>query len=90
MTEHDERYELARQRVQRIRGFYVHLAVYCIVNAGLLAINLLTPGPLWFFWPLVGWGIGLSAHGLAVAGFGFLGPEWEQRKIREYLDRHKP
>ena len=31
----------------------------------LIAVNLLTtPDRLWFYWPLLGWGIGILAHGL--------------------------
>lgn len=56
------RYERARKRVREIRGFYSHLAIYLIVNAGLLAINLLTsPFSLWFYWPMLGWGLGVAA-----------------------------
>jgi hypothetical protein len=45
-------------------GFYWHLAVFTLVNAGLAAINLNTsPEYLWFAWPLAGWGIGLGLHG---------------------------
>jgi hypothetical protein len=58
-------------------------------NAGLGAINLLTsPERIWFGFPMLGWGIGLLAHGLSVFAFrGWFGPQWEERKIREYLDR---
>jgi len=36
----------------------------------------------------LGWGIGLAAHGLSgFVGRGLLGADWEERKIREYLDR---
>jgi hypothetical protein len=39
-------------------------------------------------WGTLGWGIGLLAHGVSVFAFdGWLGSEWEERKIREYLDR---
>ena len=49
----------ARKRVADIKGYYVHVGVYVIVNAALLAINLLSsPDTLWFYWPLLGWGIG--------------------------------
>jgi len=35
-----------------------------------------------------GLGIGLAAHGLSgFVGRGLLGADWEERKIREYLDR---
>ena len=47
-------------------GFKIHFAAYALVNLLLLAINLLTtPNHLWFYWPLVGWGIGIVAHGAA-------------------------
>lgn len=42
----------------------IHLAAYALVNAGLVAINLMTtPDRLWFYWPLAGWGVGVLAHG---------------------------
>ncbi|HXF63945.1 MAG TPA: 2TM domain-containing protein [Caldilineaceae bacterium] len=87
----EERYERARRRVQAIKGFYIHLLVYLFVNAGLLLINLLTsPGDWWFYWPLLGWGIGLAAHALAVFGAGgWFGEEWEEREIRKLLDKEK-
>jgi uncharacterized membrane protein len=48
-------------------GFKIHFAAYVAVNLLLLVINLLTtPNELWFFWPLLGWGIGIIAHGAAV------------------------
>jgi hypothetical protein len=63
--------------------------VYVLVNLLLVGINLLTPGRLWFYWPLLGWGIGLLAHFVAVKGGGILGPEWEERKIRALLDKQR-
>jgi tellurite resistance protein TehA-like permease len=51
-------------------GFYIHLVVYALVNAGLIAINLSTSTEhLWFKWPLLGWGIGVFFHALAVFVF---------------------
>jgi hypothetical protein len=44
-----ERYRRAAQRVAQLRGFYIHAAIFVLVNLLLLAINLLTtPGILWF------------------------------------------
>ena len=84
----DERYERARQRVEALRGFYVHFAIYLIVNAGLVVINLLTtPDELWFYWPLLGWGIGVAIHAFGVFAGGPFGADWEQRKIKQYMDR---
>ena len=45
-------------------GFRYLLIAYVLVNLLLIAINLYTaPHQLWFFWPLLGWGIGILAHG---------------------------
>ncbi len=84
-----ERYQRARRRVRQIKGFYVHGTMYVLVNGFLAAVNLASGrGVYWFVWPLLGWGIGLACHAVAVFGLGGLwGPEWEARKIREQLDR---
>src|SRR5436309_2502624 len=64
-----ERYLRARARVQQLRNFYVHAAVYVFVNLLLLLINLLTDASsLWFYWPLLGWGIAVAVHAFLVYG----------------------
>ena len=85
----DPRYAEARRYAHSLHGFYAHLAVFALVNAGLFALNMMSsPGRLWFGWATFGWGIGLVAHGVSVlACKGRLGADWEERKIREYLGR---
>jgi hypothetical protein len=84
-----ESYESAKKRVEELKSFYSHLFVYLAVNAGLFLLNILTsPRHLWFYWPLIGWGIGLAIHGLSVFGTQrLLGKDWEERKIREIMDK---
>ena len=88
----DDRYKAAKSRVAQLRGFYVHLTTFIVVNAFLVTLNLLTsPDSLWFYWVLLGWGIGLVAHALQVYGsFTIFGRDWEERKIKEYLTRDRP
>ena len=50
------------QRNRRKMGFYSHLWSYLIVNIALLIINNFTPGPWWFHWSVLGWGIGVAFH----------------------------
>jgi 2TM domain len=55
-----------------------------------LDVSTLTGGVWWFYWPLLGWGIGLGAHALGVFDFGWSGPwgrDWEERKTREMMDK---
>jgi hypothetical protein len=48
---------------ERVKGLWVHLAVFLIVNAGLMTLNLVrNPENLWFYWPLLGWGLGVLLH----------------------------
>jgi hypothetical protein len=45
----------------------IHVAAYLVVVATCAAVNLwLSPDNLWFVWVLLGWGIGVAAHGLAL------------------------
>jgi len=87
----DERYEKAKKRVEEIKSFYTHLFVYIVVNLGLFLLDVLTsPGKLWFYWVLIGWGIGLAIHGLNVFGTQkILGEDWEERKIKEIMGKEK-
>ena len=85
------RYEGARRRVRQTRVFYLHCAIFAAVNIVLHIINfVIAPKVYWAFWPLLGWGIGLLAHGLATYRWmPFIGKEWEERKIRELMDKDR-
>jgi len=49
-------------RQSRKFGFHWHLWSYIVTNGVLLLVNILTPGPWWFQWSVIGWGIGLAFH----------------------------
>jgi hypothetical protein len=77
----EEQREFKKERIckaalrRRKAGFQWHLWSYLVVNAALLLTNKLTPGPWWFHWSVLGWGIGLAFHFKAVyfpgrKGFG--------------------
>ena len=82
------------EHVRDIKGFYTHLVMYVIVMAILTVANLVMwPDHLWFFWPMLGWGIGVISHGVAVfelvSLFGFFGPDWERRQVAKRLNRNR-
>lgn len=71
-----------REYVEALRGFYVHLAIYLVVNLMLFLIDMVTPGGPWFYWPLFGWGIAVLINAVAVFMSGrVFGPEWMNRKV---------
>jgi hypothetical protein len=49
-----------KRRLRRKARFHRHIWSYFIVIGALLVINIMTPGPWWFQWPALGWGIGLA------------------------------
>jgi len=81
----DKAYERAKKRVREIKSFYGNLISYCIIIPFLTIINLITnPDNIWFIFPMLGWGIGLAAHGMSVFA---IGKGWEEKKIREILEK---
>lgn len=81
----EERYYQAYKRVEEIKGFYVHLAVYILCNPIVIVVNIMTsPEFLYFWFCLLGWGIAVALHGLTVFNFG---KRWQERKIKEILDK---
>jgi hypothetical protein len=87
----EERYYNAKKKVEEIKGFYGNLTSYILINLGFLIVNLITsPDHLWFFWPLIGWGVGVIIHGMKVFNYmPFIGKDWEQKKIKEFMDKEK-
>ena len=83
-----ENYNRAKKQVEKIKGFYSHLTSFVVVMSVLIFINLkYSPQYLWFFWSLLGWGIGLFFHAMKVFNFTpFLNKDWEDRKIKQYMD----
>ena len=93
----DDRYNAAYKRVKRIKGFYVHAMVYVLVNIFIVYGNYYGNSNRGYdFWSwqtfstALFWGIGLLAHGLSVFGRNlFFGQNWEERKIKELMDKEK-
>ena len=87
MNGQEIKYQKAKERVTALRGFYGHLSVYVAVNLLLFFINMVTsPESLWFFWPLMGWGIAIVLQALRVFS-GTLGSNWEEKKIAELMKK---
>lgn len=87
-------YEQAVKKVKKIKAFYSHAAVYVVINIMIVIVNIqdLKPNESYFQWQnfstAIFWGIGLLAHGLSTfAPDWVLGKNWEERKIREFMNK---
>lgn len=86
-TEMEDSYIRARNHVEELKNFYYNLISYICVIPFLIYINYQTFwGFQWFWFPMIGWGIGILAHAFRVyVSDSFLGSNWEKRKIEEYM-----
>lgn len=81
------KYKKAKKRVNCIKGFYGNLMAYLIVISFLAYLNYRTTDFPWVIFPAVGWGFGLIANGLQAFGYNPLfGKDWEERKIKEFMN----
>ncbi len=83
-------YNRAKKKVKKIKGFYIHLAVYLVINTLLVISNTLANG--WdglkssLLTTSLFWGIGLFFHWYGVFGKSLFFKNWENRKIKELMD----
>lgn len=94
----EQKYILAKKRVEKISKFYKHLATYVIVNIFLTAIFIVgdvNDGDafseaftdyhnykIWLFW-----GIGIVFQALNTFGLNlFMNKNWEEKKIKKYME----
>ncbi len=88
----ENKYFRAKEKVDRIKKFYVSLITYLLVIPLLAGVNYYTNEwhYAWFLWVAFGWGIGLIFQGIKAFGYNpFFGRDWEERKIKEFMNEEK-
>lgn len=92
MSEEERHYREARRRVNEKKKFYNHLTTYLVMSAFFFVLNAMTSfGHWWFYWPMMGWGIGVAMQYFKVFGFpgsGLGSSEWEKREMEKELGRY--
>lgn len=92
-NENDLRYLKAKERVKKIKGFYVHATVFVMVNLFIIAGNVQsgeTLSNMDNYWTAIFWGAGLLVHAATVfLPNVYLGKDWEERKTKELMDKYR-
>ena len=85
------KYQKAKKKAKNIRAFYFQLTAYCIIIPILIYINLrYVPEFHWFWFSMIGWGTGVIMHGMEAFDLNpFLGKNWEERKLKQFLEEEK-
>jgi hypothetical protein len=88
----DDAREQAVRYVRRKRIFYLVLGIWIALSVMWFLIDMLDDSSAnWFYWPMLGTGIGVAITGIVLLGFGgIFGPDWERREVDKYLRRRGP
>jgi len=92
--EREEAYIRAKKKLEKLVGFYWHLAVYIVINIFIIIVVSNNSGEPFFsfatFATALFWGIGLFFHFVGVFGSDLMfGKKWEERKIQEMMEKDK-
>ena len=89
-NQNEYKYKKAKERVEAIKSFYTNLLTYCIVIPLLALLNYNTTSFPWVLFPAIGWGIGLFGHWVNAYDYNpILGKNWEERKMKELMNRNE-
>jgi 2TM domain len=79
----------AQRYARRKRIFYLVLGIWLALSVMWFLIDMLDDSTAnWFYWPMLGTGIGVAITGIVLLGFGgIFGPDWERREVEKYLRR---
>lgn len=91
----------ARKRVEELKGFYIHLTVYVLVNLFIIITTVTASmsngegfNEAFFnfgtFATPVFWGIGLTFHAVKTFTHNpFFSKDWEERQIQKYMEEDR-
>lgn len=94
----EEQYRLARamKKIDDMKGYYMHVAAYILMNAFILIawqVDDVFPESFYLtsIYIIAVWGgAGLLLHTiLHFANIRLLGRKWEERKLRQFLEKNK-
>jgi hypothetical protein len=81
--------EEARRYVRRKRILYTIIGIWLALCLMWFVIDLLDDSSSWwFYWPMLGTGIGVAITAIVLLGLGgLMGSDWERRQMDKYLSR---
>jgi len=84
----EKKYERAKEHLEKLKGFYIHFSIYLIMAPVFIYLNFISTSFPWAFFPIIGWGFGVAGHAMEVFDYNpFLGRNWEEKKIREFMEK---
>ena len=100
-SDKERTYLKVKHRVDKLKAFYTHLAVYAVVNGSIYAFKIIRNlrrgesfEEAFFDFSISGiwliWGIVLAIHAFSIFGLPLiLGKNWEEEKIQKFMEDEK-
>ncbi|MGV6829890.1 MAG: 2TM domain-containing protein [Flavobacteriales bacterium] len=83
----EKKYLRAKEKLDKIKSFYIHLTIYLIMTPFFLYLNYKSGGFPWALFPILGWGMGILGHASEAFGYNpIFGKNWERNKIKKYMN----
>ena len=80
-------YQRAIERAKELKKFYGHLGLYIVFSLFFFILNVTTSnGHWWFYWPMLGWGLGVAINAVKVFAYS---SDWEERKAKEIYEKEQ-
>lgn len=84
---YNKRYERAKKKVEALKGFYIHFAIYCVFIPVFIYLNVKSTSFPWALFPIFGWGWGIAGHAAETFNWNPLfNKQWESKKIDELMN----
>lgn len=84
----EKKYERAKERIEKLKGFYIHFAIYLLMIPVFIFLNVKSGDFPWAIFPIGGWGFGVASHAMETFEYNpILGKNWEERKLKELMDK---
>jgi uncharacterized membrane protein YjdF len=92
-----EKRKRAKKRVDELKGFYIHLTVYLIINVFIIVLMISAQAGKesfslhWYnFSTAIFWGVGLLIHAVVTFRLNpFFSKSWENRMIQKYMEEDR-
>ncbi len=84
----EKKYARAKEHVEKLKGFYIHFAIYLMMMPVFIFLNYRSTGFPWAIFPILGWGFGVAGHAMETFNYNpLLGKDWEEKKMKELMDK---
>ena len=89
----EEKIKIATKKAKQTLALLYHFFIYVLFVIIFMIFNyIVTPKYIWWYWPAMGWGIGVFAHYISVKGFFSkkIEQKWIEKELKKMKEQDTP